>query len=88
VWLLRDDWWSLSRGAKSQTKQPDSPPDRSEPFCIPLCCGAAGASDSSMNDLPDEVLHRILQRSLAEMDAALLPWLRLSLVCKYASRFR
>ncbi len=38
-----------------------------------------------MKDLPDEVLDQILRRSLAAMDAALLPWLRLSLVCKYAS---
>ncbi len=35
-----------------------------------------------MDDLPDAPLARILRQSLTEMGAALLPWLRLSLVCR------
>ncbi len=39
-----------------------------------------------MDNLPDLAVGEILQRSFAGMDAGLVPWLRLSLVCRCASR--
>ena len=39
-------------------------------------------SSSGMNSLPDLAMGQILQRSLEDMHAGLLPWPRLSLVCR------
>ena len=44
------------------------------------------ALQSGMNSLPDLAVGLILQRSFAGMGSGLLPWLRLSLVCRCASR--
>ena len=45
----------------------------------------ADAQCSGLDSLPDALLTDILRRSLASMGAALLPWLRLSLVCRCGS---
>ena len=47
----------------------------------PTSTGRAGAMETGWDSLPDHIRERILQRAFADMGSALLPWLRMSLVC-------